>query len=58
MRQREGFQPGGTRIGFLDALTVLILLGLLAYVSYLQFPTYGASAPRKSGAAQSSHRIA
>ena len=55
MRRNASFGRGATQLGFLDILTVAILAGILAYVSYLQFPAYripGAT-PQKTGAAVS-----
>ncbi len=31
---------GATNLGFLDILVALILLGVLLFASYLQFPNY------------------
>jgi hypothetical protein len=33
-------QRGATRLGVLDILAALILLGVLVFASYLQFPNY------------------
>jgi len=39
-------QRGATRLGLMDILAALILLGLLVFASYLQFPNYrGAASP-------------
>ncbi|HYB89742.1 MAG TPA: hypothetical protein VEC38_01725 [Candidatus Binataceae bacterium] len=47
---------GATRLGFADVLTALIVLAILLYASYLQFPAYKAAAPAPeppaTGAAQ------
>ncbi len=34
--------PGATELRFLDVLTALILLAILLYASYKQFPAYRA----------------
>jgi hypothetical protein len=33
-------QRGATRLGFLDVVTALILLGILLFAAYKQFPVY------------------
>jgi hypothetical protein len=40
IRERLKSQRGATRLGFVDILTVLVLLGILLFASYLQFPAY------------------
>ncbi len=40
MLNRSG--PGATELRFLDVLTALILLAILLYASYKQFPAYRA----------------
>ncbi|GEM_PF-3184028 len=47
-------QRGAVRLGLADILIALILLGVLLFVSYLQFPAYRQSAsppPSPSGGA-------
>jgi hypothetical protein len=34
------FKRGATRLGVMDVLTALILLGLLLYASWRQFPAF------------------
>jgi len=34
------FKRGATRLGVMDVLTALILLGLLLYASWKQFPAF------------------
>jgi len=34
------FQPGAMRPGLLDILTALILLAILVWASWMQFPAY------------------
>ncbi|HKN00149.1 MAG TPA: hypothetical protein VJX23_06500 [Candidatus Binataceae bacterium] len=38
--ERLSSQRGATHLGFLDILTALVLLGILVFVSYLQFSNY------------------
>ncbi|MGO9607474.1 MAG: hypothetical protein ACLQAT_29435 [Candidatus Binataceae bacterium] len=40
MFERLKSQRGATHLGFLDILTALVLLGILVFVSYLQFSNY------------------
>jgi hypothetical protein len=40
------FSPGSTRIGVADVITALILLAILVWASWMQFPAYN-----KTGAA-------
>ena len=49
--ERIKSRQGATRLEFADVLTALILLGLLFYVAYLQFPAYRAGAPAPGQAA-------
>jgi len=42
--RKRGFGRGATRIGLLDVLTALILLALLLWASWEQFPAYRAAA--------------
>ncbi len=42
---------GATQLGFLDVLTALILLGLLVWAAYMQFPVYHQLGPAANGAA-------
>ena len=42
--RKRGFRRGATRIGLLDVLTALILLALLLWASWEQFPAYRAMA--------------
>jgi hypothetical protein len=45
MRGAKGFMRGSTRPGVLDVLTALILLAILAWASWLQFPAYDRNTP-------------
>ena len=49
------FKRGATRLGVMDVLTALILLGLLLYASWRQFPAFNrpvTSPAQSSGAAK------
>ena len=51
---RFRFGRGATQLGFLDVLTVVILVGILLWVATLQFGVYSrpaAPSPSSSGAA-------
>ncbi|HUO04765.1 MAG TPA: hypothetical protein VMU16_06160 [Candidatus Binataceae bacterium] len=49
MRKILKLERGGTTPRFLDILTALILLAILACVAYLQFPVYSSPARAKLG---------
>ncbi len=53
MRRFNRMARGATQLGFVDLLTVAVLLGILLYVATLQFPVYDrtATAPIAAGAA-------
>lgn len=56
MSGRFRSQRGATRLGLLDILAALILLGVLVFASYLEFPNYrrpASPAPAPSPAARS-----
>ena len=40
MRGHKRLAGGATQLGFVDILTVVILLGILLWVATLQFPAY------------------
>jgi hypothetical protein len=40
MRRFNRMARGATQLGFLDVLTVAVLLAILLYVATLQFPVY------------------
>ncbi|HEY6395061.1 MAG TPA: hypothetical protein VIX12_06550 [Candidatus Binataceae bacterium] len=46
--RRLKFSAGVARLGFVDVLTALALLGLLLYAAYLQMSVYKRSAPESS----------
>jgi hypothetical protein len=49
-------QRGATRLGLMDILAALILLGVLVFASYLEFPNYrrlAVPSPAPSPAARS-----
>ena len=51
---KSRFERGATQLGFVDVLTVVILLGILLWVATLQFAVYKtnpAATPSVSGAA-------
>jgi hypothetical protein len=52
-------QRGATRLGVMDILAALILLGVLVFASYLEFPNYrrpAVSSPAPSPAAPSARK--
>ena len=53
MRRFKRMARGATQLGFVDILTVAILLGILLYAATLQFSVYNhpAAAPIAAGAA-------
>ncbi len=53
MRRFNRMARGATQLGFVDILTVAILLGILLYAATLQFSVYNhpAAAPIAAGAA-------
>jgi hypothetical protein len=57
MQKLKRFARGATQLGFVDVLTVVILLGILLYVATLQFAVYkiAPAAPAATSSAQSAH---
>ena len=48
-------ERGATRLGFMDIVTVAILLGILLWAATLQFPNYERTTAAPTPAAVSSH---
>lgn len=44
MRKMLRWRRGATQLRFMDALTALILLAILVWVAWMQFPAYHRSA--------------
>jgi multisubunit Na+/H+ antiporter MnhB subunit len=57
MHTLKRFARGATQLGFVDVLTVVILLGILLYAATLQFAVYKTppAAPASTSSAQSAH---
>jgi hypothetical protein len=53
MREINRLAGGATHLGFLDILTVAILIGVLLWAASLQFPAYERSSPAQPVAAAS-----
>jgi hypothetical protein len=45
MQKLKRFARGATQLGFVDVLTVVILLGILLYAATMQFAVYKVVAP-------------
>ena len=55
MRGLNRLARGATQLGFVDILTVVILLGILLYAATLQFSVYDRPPAAASPAAVASH---
>jgi hypothetical protein len=49
----ERFARGATRLGFVDVLTVVVLLGILLYAATMQFAVYKVAPAAPASAASS-----
>jgi len=47
------FRRGATRLGVMDVVTALILLGVLLYAAWKQFPAFNPPAPGQTRGAAS-----
>ncbi len=54
MMKMRLWRRGATQLGLLDVLTALILLAILVWVAWMQFPAYHPAADSPAPAARSS----
>jgi hypothetical protein len=55
MHKLKRFARGATQLGFVDVLTVVILLGILLYAATMQFAVYQQAPAAAASGAASTH---